>query len=70
MVTEGDCGACGAGRVSQGAGAWPAVGTEATLTDLSYERAPRANSNAGKNSFGLLLHITSGVTISSLTNYI
>lgn len=29
------------GRVSQGAGAWPAVGTAPTLTDLSCERAPR-----------------------------
>lgn len=29
-------------------GAWPAVGTASTLTDLSCERAPRANTNAGE----------------------
>lgn len=40
--------AAGRGAVSQAAGAWPAVGTAPTLTDLSCERAARANSNAGK----------------------
>lgn len=40
--------AAGRGAVSQAAGAWPAVGTAPTLTDLSCERAARAKSNAGK----------------------
>lgn len=40
-----------AGAVSQGAGAWPAVGTAATLTDLSCERAPRANSHSNAGEF-------------------
>lgn len=50
------------GAVSQGAGAWPAVGTAPTLTDLSCERAARLAqilTLANLTARGLLLHVAS-----------
>lgn len=43
--------AAGAARGVSQAGARPAIGTAPTLTDLSCERAPRANSHSNTSEF-------------------